>query len=73
MTIAVQALLDSFDALSEGERYDVAVELLRRVVAVGRTTRRGAGGGGRRGVPRVGRAGGGGCRPRGAVRSGSSI
>jgi hypothetical protein len=27
----VQALLESFDALSEGERHEVAVELLRRV------------------------------------------
>jgi hypothetical protein len=32
VTTAVQALLDSFDALSEGERHEVAVELLRRVV-----------------------------------------
>ncbi len=31
MTTAVQALLDSFDALSEGERHEVAIELLRRV------------------------------------------
>ena len=30
MTTAVQALFDSFDALSEGERHEVAVELLRR-------------------------------------------
>jgi hypothetical protein len=28
---AVQALLESSDALSEGERHEVAVELLRRV------------------------------------------
>ena len=31
MSTAVQALLDSFDALSEAERHDAAVELLRRV------------------------------------------
>ncbi len=31
MTTAVQALFESFDALSEGERHVVAVELLRRV------------------------------------------
>ncbi len=31
MTNAVQALLDSFDALSEGERHELALELLRRV------------------------------------------
>jgi hypothetical protein len=30
MTTAVRALLDSFDALSEVERHEVAVELLRR-------------------------------------------
>jgi hypothetical protein len=31
VTTAVQALFDSFDALSEGERHEVAVELFRRV------------------------------------------
>jgi hypothetical protein len=31
MTKAVQALLNSFDALSEAERHEAAVELLRRV------------------------------------------
>jgi hypothetical protein len=31
VTTAVQALLDSFDALPERERHEVAVELLRRV------------------------------------------
>ena len=31
MTTAVQTLLDSFDALSEVERHEAAVELLRRV------------------------------------------
>jgi len=31
VTTAVQALLESFDARSEGERHEVAVELLRRV------------------------------------------
>ena len=33
MTTAVQALFDSFDALSEGERHVVAIELLRRIKA----------------------------------------
>ncbi len=32
MSTAVQALLDSFDSLSEAERHEAAVELLRRVV-----------------------------------------
>jgi hypothetical protein len=31
MTTAVQALLVLFDALSEGERHEAAVELLRRI------------------------------------------
>jgi predicted HAD superfamily phosphohydrolase len=31
MSTAVQALLDNFDALSESERHDAAVEILRRV------------------------------------------
>jgi hypothetical protein len=32
VTTAVQDLLRSFDALSEGERHEAAVELLRRIV-----------------------------------------
>ena len=31
MTAAVQALLESFDALTESERHEAAAELLRRV------------------------------------------
>ncbi len=31
MSAAVQALLESFDALSEPERHEAAVELLRRI------------------------------------------
>jgi hypothetical protein len=31
VTQAVQALLDSFDSLSEAERHEAAVELFRRV------------------------------------------
>jgi hypothetical protein len=31
MTIAVRALLETFDALSETERQEAAVEILRRV------------------------------------------
>lgn len=33
MTVAVQRLLSSFDQLSEAEKQEAAVELLRRVVA----------------------------------------
>ena len=32
MTSSVQALLDTFDGLSERERHEAAVELLRRVL-----------------------------------------
>jgi hypothetical protein len=35
MTTAVQLLLDSFDALSETERQEAAVEILRRVTLEG--------------------------------------
>ena len=31
MNTTVQAVLDSFDALSEGDQYEVTVEVLRRV------------------------------------------
>lgn len=33
MTIAVRALLDAFDGLSESERQEAAAEILRRVTA----------------------------------------
>lgn len=33
MTIAVRALLDTFDGLSESERREAAAEILRRVTA----------------------------------------
>ena len=33
MTESVQSLLSSFDALSENERHEAAVELLRRVLS----------------------------------------
>jgi hypothetical protein len=33
MTIAVRALLDTFDGLSESERQEAAVEIMRRVTA----------------------------------------
>ena len=31
MTTAIQALLETFDALSDAERHEAAVEILRRV------------------------------------------
>jgi hypothetical protein len=35
MTIAVQVLLESFDALSESERQEAVLEILRRVTPEG--------------------------------------
>ena len=52
MTIAVQSLLEAFDGLSDPERQEAAVEILRRVTPQeGELSEGGAGGGRGRAIP----------------------